>query len=627
MKLSLISATSFCALLTAAVGPAHATLHSAAPGATNLFDLLPSSSAAKREGEAQGTVDIIGSTLRNVGFTGRRDAYAGGGNAGGGRLIPLIPLGAAAGTDPFDEADLRESGGEARNQAAETAQTVRTTAAARVATLIGSVPSVNRTRENSGATVLMAAGSGASMGMDALNGGRSTAADGPAGRSPSYAFASGSTSSATVTVAAAGNLTRPGLRSTPYVVATSGQDNTTIAGGEGAATILGVSDLVRSGTGYSYAPASTSPAEAGREAAASFGDAVRAGAGGAQTGNRQTTERAPSTTLGAPVDTVRLAPAGAARSGRSTETEASLPRANPGNRLGGFQTVERVGTTPGGGPAGAGSTDVPASFATSISASGEAAPRSGNLVLRGAQGVGAQGAGVQGAGVQGAGVQGAGVQGAGAGEGGETVGGVAQIGERALPAVMRDGLADAAAAGGRSVLRPASFSNAVTAAGDLVPSADGYKLSDLPLPVRVAAARQVVVDFTPVGRGYGDLSPSVRAASLAASGPAAGPRITEVSLNTLPVGAPEPSIESFPIFTFASAAGVQPAPASVTLPMQMAANASPGLLNSPLAMPLGQLRFESAAGINLAAVPEPGSLVLLAGALLGLAGLRRAKRA
>ena len=231
MKISLISATSLCALLTASLPPAQAMPRFQAAMNTavlfnDAFSDLPLSPA--RAGEA-----VLGGTLRDASSTGPADPAATRPGA-----VTLLPLGAARGTDPFDIASLYDKGEVDARKSALTA------ARDRVANLIGSIPGVNRDRTNSGETV-MTASSGIVMG-DQMERSASTRAG---AHESLYVFAPAGTSTATITVVSAGSLSRSGPAS-PYVATAAATRNEPGLNGVEIST----SEAGRSGFDYTYVP-------------------------------------------------------------------------------------------------------------------------------------------------------------------------------------------------------------------------------------------------------------------------------------------------------------------------------------------------------------------------------------
>src|ERR1035438_8962322 len=167
VKFSLISATSIFALFSAAVGPAHAAVLSAAPGQANIYDLVQDGMTSSDGGDAtvtrQDPLIVATSALEAArghrltsGFTGQVDLEVA--NTG----YPTIPLGAAPGTKPDEDlaSTITGSTDAAQWNAWRKAQAI---GQVRVASLIGTVGTGPAPTDKFGSTVFLVAGSSGSF--------------------------------------------------------------------------------------------------------------------------------------------------------------------------------------------------------------------------------------------------------------------------------------------------------------------------------------------------------------------------------------------------------------------------------------------------------------------------------
>lgn len=272
MKFSLISATSILALLAASVGPACAGVLSAAPGQSNLYDLVHDGMTSSDGGDRTVTPQdlSVSATValqtasrrwRTASFVGPVDLAA------PTQGYPTNPLSAVPGTKPDD--DLASS--VVVSEQWDAMRKARSIGQTRIASLIGTVGNGPPPNDKSDSTVFVA--TGRPSGFNDTNGG----AEGPG--EAVYAFAPSSTSSTTITVAGAGNLSRQGfgggfgvvaansLRAGPPTVAAAASP-----AGAAAPPSVALADASRPTLGYSYAPVSNPTM---REAAG-IGDAVAA---------------------------------------------------------------------------------------------------------------------------------------------------------------------------------------------------------------------------------------------------------------------------------------------------------------------------------------------------------------
>ena len=273
MKFSLISATSIIAVFAAAVGPsavrpAQAGVVNAAPGTLNIYDLVHDGETSADGGDSTVTKQdpLITATVAleattdswlTAGFAGRADPDTATGNG-----VHSTPLGAAPGTKPI--ADFASS--LAGTETWDIAQKARAMGESRLASLIGTVGNGPATNDKSGRTVFVAAGS--PIGFN--DGG---AAGGP-GSSVAYSTAAGASGTATITVAAAGYLSRQPRAGGGYVAAyNSLQVAPQVDSGNVETSAL--SDTAPTTLGYNYAPV-VDPAAKTKLISAVFSDSVTA---------------------------------------------------------------------------------------------------------------------------------------------------------------------------------------------------------------------------------------------------------------------------------------------------------------------------------------------------------------
>jgi hypothetical protein len=310
VKFSLISATSFIALFSAAIGPAHAATLTAAPSQSNLYDLVHDGMTSAEGGD--GTVPLqdplvtavqamdsqIGG-LRIVGFTGKADALIAAGNA-----YPAVPLNAAAGTKVVDDLVTPE----VASGQYEAQRKARAVGEERMAALIGRIGNGPVSDAKNGSTVFVSAGSPAGFN----DGGEPT---GPRSSSMAYAFAPSSSSTATITVAGAGTLARAGNGNGLTVISANSLQATPAAGTDATPTptpTLAMTDRAPATLGFTYTPtisASVSPAAKTNTVAAVFSDVVTAT--GAQVADR---------VVPAAVRTSQLQPSQAPTAGAKVQT-------------------------------------------------------------------------------------------------------------------------------------------------------------------------------------------------------------------------------------------------------------------------------------------------------------------
>jgi hypothetical protein len=282
VKFSLISATSIIALFSAAVGPADAGTLMAAPGQTNLYDLVHDGMTSSDGGD--GTVPLqdlsvtavnaletqIGG-LRIAGFTGKADGLVAAGNA-----YPAVPLNAAAGSRATD--DLVTPVVPAGQY--ETQRKARAVGEERMAALIGTIGNGPATDAKSGSTVFVTAGNSASFNDGGEPSGARTT-------SMAYQFAPSSSGTATMTVAGAVVLARQSNGNGLSVISANSLQSTSPTGVDSSATMT-MTDRAQPTMGYEYAPtaisATVSPAGRDNTVPAVFSDAVTAT--GAQVADR-----------------------------------------------------------------------------------------------------------------------------------------------------------------------------------------------------------------------------------------------------------------------------------------------------------------------------------------------------
>lgn len=266
MKFSLISATSIFALLSVAVGPAHAGTLNTTPTLLNIYDLVHDGVTSSDGGDTTVTeqdpsisaVTALESStigLQTATFTGRLDLS--------GRAYPVAPLGAAPGAKPNESiASSVDDNGQWTPM-----QRARALGQARLASLIGTIGNGPVANDKTGRTVFVSEGS-----QIVFNDGGD---DGRPGRTrAAFAFAPSGTSTATITVVGAGNLSRPGLNGGTYSVTSNSLRAMPDATGDKGKG-LELADTVQPTMGYHYAPRATTMAK-GNAVPASFSDAITA---------------------------------------------------------------------------------------------------------------------------------------------------------------------------------------------------------------------------------------------------------------------------------------------------------------------------------------------------------------
>jgi hypothetical protein len=270
VKFSLISASSIIALLSASVGPGHAAVLNANSQQSNIFDFVHDGQTSSdggdvtvtpRDPQVSAVIALETSTpgLQTIGFTGQTDQ-----TALLGRGYPQVPLGVARGATPDD--DLASSAAEIWRM--DALQKSRTIGEERMASLIGTVGNGgNSAGEKSGATVFVQ--------EDSKVGFRDAGTEEIAPNSSSIAFANtpSSTSTATITVAAAG-LSRQYAGDASYVVAANSLRAPPAADANADVTVA-AAETARPTLSYNYMPpASAAPKASAVEA--SFSDAITA---------------------------------------------------------------------------------------------------------------------------------------------------------------------------------------------------------------------------------------------------------------------------------------------------------------------------------------------------------------
>jgi hypothetical protein len=267
VKFSLISATSVFALLSAAVGPAHAAVLNVTPGPSNIYDLVhdgvTSSDGGDRTVPAQDpllsavtALEATNAGWRQVSSTGPVDPAP-----AASTVFPRVPLGAAPGTWPDDDFATPITGAWHWTSW----QKALATGMARIAPLIGTIGDGPSSGDKPGSTVFVAEGSAASFNdRGAVGGARSASVT---------AFAPSSTSTATITVAGAGNF-RPRAGS-GFSVAAATSLRAMPAAGEPAPLSVAMAEAAQPTMGFHYAPA-PNPATKPNAVEASFSGAATA---------------------------------------------------------------------------------------------------------------------------------------------------------------------------------------------------------------------------------------------------------------------------------------------------------------------------------------------------------------
>lgn len=262
MKFSLISATSIIALFSASVWPSQAAVQTVASAQANIYDLVHDGMTSADGGDAtvsmqDPTVTAVlaleAATINRPGtsFTGPVDL-----SAEIGRL-PRIPLGSAPGTRPDDDFATPIAGA----WQWDALRKARAIGMDRVAPLIGTVGDASVEARKSVSTVFVEAGG---PGFNETSGVRSS--------SVAVAFAPSGTSTATFTVAGAGNFRQRGASGFTVAAANSLQAMPAAISDQAPAAIA-MADAAQPTLGYHYAPA---PVTAGRAVEASFSDAITA---------------------------------------------------------------------------------------------------------------------------------------------------------------------------------------------------------------------------------------------------------------------------------------------------------------------------------------------------------------
>jgi hypothetical protein len=274
VKISLISATSILALLSVSAGLARAAVLSEVSAQSNLYDLVHDGMTSSDGGDRTVTSQDLSVTAtmalaaatshwQTATFVGPVDLTA---TTQG---FPTTSLGAVPGTKPDD--DLASSVVSGQWDASRKARAI---GQARIASLIGTVGNGPPPNDKSDSTVFVAAGSsiGFSDGGGEVGGARESV----------YAFAPSSTSSATITVAGAGNLSRQGFGGGFGVLAANslraGSPTVAYAApppGDSGPSSVALADTLQPTLGYRYAPV-RQPAAKDEAEAAGFSGAMTA---------------------------------------------------------------------------------------------------------------------------------------------------------------------------------------------------------------------------------------------------------------------------------------------------------------------------------------------------------------